>query len=76
MRAKDKSGNSMIMVIYPKDSVSEVITNRSVSGAPGLFVNAPSNEKLSSNLIGMNVYDNNDQDIRKIKDLVPTFADA
>jgi hypothetical protein len=55
VRAKDKSGNPIIMIINP-DSVSELVTNRSVSSA-GTFI-TPSGDKFGSNLIGLEVYDN------------------
>jgi glucose/arabinose dehydrogenase len=66
VRAKDKSGNPVIMIINP-DSVSEVVTNRSVSSA-GTFI-SPSGDKFGSNVVGLEVYDNTNQDIGKIKDL-------
>ncbi|MGA7384894.1 MAG: PRC-barrel domain-containing protein [Methylocella sp.] len=66
VRAKDKSGNPIIMIINP-DSVSEVVTDRSVSSA-GTFI-SPSVDMFGSNLVGTEIYDNNNQDIGKIKDL-------
>jgi hypothetical protein len=50
VRAKDKSGNPIIMIINP-DSVSEVVTNRSVSSG-GTFI-TPSGDKFVSNLVGL-----------------------
>ncbi|MDQ6701754.1 MAG: PRC-barrel domain-containing protein [Pseudomonadota bacterium] len=66
VRAKDKSGNPIVMIINP-DSVSEIVTDSSDSGA-GTFI-TPSGDKFGSNLVGLDVYDNNNQDIGKIKDL-------
>ncbi len=66
VRAKDKSGNPIMMIINP-DSVSEVVTERSDSSA-STFV-TPSGDKFGSNLVGLEIYDNNNQDIGKIKDL-------
>jgi len=66
VRAKDKSGNPIVMIINP-DSVSEIVTDRSDSGA-GTFI-TPSGDKFGSNLVGLEVYGNNNQDIGKIKDL-------
>ena len=69
VRAKDKSGNPVMMFISP-DSMSEVTamkTNR--SAASGEFMTVPSTDKLSSNVVGLNVYNDKNQDIGTIKDI-------
>ncbi len=86
IRAKDKAGDPVIMVINP-DSFSEVTyqssmnqnspnqTSRSSSSTSQAangdqaFVSIPQNEKLSSELVGLEVYNNDNQDVGKIKDI-------
>jgi PRC-barrel domain len=83
IRAKDQQGNPVIMSVSP-DSVTEISelgtsggngpsdngANASTSGASGpQFVSVGQNEKLSSNLVGLDVYDASNQSIGPIKDI-------
>ena len=78
IRAKDKSGDPVLMTISP-DSLTEVTamntdsngttggTQRSDKGAT--FVTIPNNDELSSNLVGLSVYNHDNKDIGTIKDI-------
>ena len=69
VHAKDSSGNPIMMVINP-DSVSEVTSY--TSNAPktaSTFSSVPQTDKLSSNMVGLDVYNTGNQDIGKIKDV-------
>jgi hypothetical protein len=83
IRAKDQQGNPVVMSVSP-DSVTEISelgtsgangpgdngANGSDNGASGSqFVSVGQNEKLSSNLVGLDVYNASNQDIGQIKDL-------
>jgi sporulation protein YlmC with PRC-barrel domain len=79
VRAKDSDGNPVMMSISP-DSFTEVTdvspTNGSTTGvattngmAAGQFVSIASNDELSSKLVGLNVYNDKNQDIGEIKDI-------
>ena len=83
IRAKDQQGNPVVMSVSP-DSVTELSelgtsgangpgdngANGSPNGASGpQFVSVGQNEKLSSNLVGLDVYNASNQDIGQIKDL-------
>ena len=83
IRAKDQQGNPVVMSVSP-DSVTEISevgtsgsngpgdnsANGSANGASGpQFVSVGQNEKLSSNLVGLDVYNASNQDIGQIKDL-------
>ena len=79
VRAKDADGNPVMMSISP-DSFTEVTdvspTNGSTTGvattngmAAGQFVSIASNDELSSKLVGLNVYNDKNQDIGEIKDI-------
>jgi hypothetical protein len=82
VRAKDESGNPVVMAISP-DSFTE-ITNLSTSsgGTTGAatgaatnassterFVSIPQNTEMSSKIVGLNVYNENNRDIGEIKDI-------
>lgn len=85
IRAKDQSGNPVIMSVSP-DQMTE-LTEVGTPGANGSatqndesqanadnqsaspFVTIGPNFKLSSNLVGLDIYDNNKQDIGQIKDV-------
>lgn len=83
IRAKDQQGNPVVMSVSP-DSVTEV-SELGASGANGAGNNGASNsangasnsqfvtinqdEKLSSNLIGLDVYNGSKQEIGQIKDI-------
>jgi sporulation protein YlmC with PRC-barrel domain len=77
IHAKDQDGNPIVMSITP-DSVTAVaaITNPSdaqstgtVSPGGAQFVTIDDNDKLSSNLIGLDVYNNSNQNVGQIKDI-------
>jgi sporulation protein YlmC with PRC-barrel domain len=81
VRAKDKNGNPVIMSISP-DSFTEVSEVSSAgsdniagpmdsnANAPGSqFVSIANSGALSSNVIGLDVYNNDNKDIGQIKDI-------
>jgi sporulation protein YlmC with PRC-barrel domain len=81
IRAKDKDGNPVIMNLTP-DSVSEVAevggsssnesseTNGSAAHPSGSeFTSIPASDELSSNLVGLDVYNNDNKNIGQIKDI-------
>jgi len=79
VQAKDKNGNPVTMFMNP-DSFTEV-TDVSMNGPSGqggqsaqsatnqTFATLPSKEDLSSKVVGLDVYNNANQDIGKIKDV-------
>jgi hypothetical protein len=78
VRADDKSGNAVMMSITP-DSMTELTrinaSGQNVSGqnkstiAGGMFTSIPSDDRLSSSVIGLDVYNDQKQDIGTIKDM-------
>lgn len=83
IRAKDQQGNPVVMSVSP-DSITEIselgtsgANGQDDSGAKGSansasgsqFVSVGQDEKLSSNLVGLDVYNASNQDIGQIKDL-------
>jgi hypothetical protein len=79
VRAKDKSGNPVMMLINP-DSVTEVLGAESGSNnqdsassgdtTQGTFAQlSPTGEDMTSKVVGLDVYNNNHQDIGTIKDI-------
>ena len=83
IRAKDQQGNPVMMSVSP-DSITEISelgtsgrngptdnsADASTSGASGpQFVSVGQNEKLSSNLVGLDVYNASNQNIGQIKDI-------
>jgi hypothetical protein len=77
VQAKDKTGNPVTMFITP-DSVAEVTTTTNGRGASdlkpeassgGMFANVPAKDDLSSNVVGLDVYNSANQDIGTIKDV-------
>jgi sporulation protein YlmC with PRC-barrel domain len=81
IRAKDKEGNPVVMNLSP-DSVTEVTevgtsgsddsdsTKGSAANSSGSeFVSIPNSDELSSNIVGLDVYNNQNSDIGKIKDI-------
>ena len=78
VQATDKSGNAVTMFIGP-NSMSEVTTvgsngqasgtNTGASGNGGMFTSVPANDELSSKVIGLEVYNNDHQNIGTIKDV-------
>ncbi|MGO9949278.1 MAG: PRC-barrel domain-containing protein [Steroidobacteraceae bacterium] len=83
IRAKDQQGNPVMMSVSPGSvtEVSELGTSSgtgsadnsadaATSGVSGSqFVAVDQNEKLSSNLVGLDVYNASNQDIGQIKDI-------
>ena len=80
VRAKDKSGNPVMIAVDP-NSIEEVAFQSNGSqangagaadrngGRQGTFTTVPSGDRLSSNIVGLNVYNNANQDIGTIKDV-------
>ena len=80
VQAKDKDGQPVTMLLAP-DSFTEVMDVQSkgqMSAAPamgaeaanaGSFTNLPAQEDLSSNIVGLSVYNNDRKDIGTIKDV-------
>ncbi|MGA2999612.1 PRC-barrel domain-containing protein [Bradyrhizobium sp.] len=80
VQANDKSGNPVTMFIGP-DSATEFTTvgsNDQTSGSTagksdmqsgGLFTNIPAKDELSSKVVGLDVYNNANQNIGTIKDV-------
>jgi hypothetical protein len=80
VQATDKSGNPVTMFIGP-NSMSEVTTvgaNGQPSGTStgdsakttdGMFTSVPASDELSSKVVGLDVYNNDHQDIGMIKDV-------
>lgn len=79
IRAKDQDGNPVVMSVSPDSftEVSEVGTSgpNSSSGSTAAsvptseFVPVGQNDDLSSNLIGLDVYNGSNQDVGQIKDI-------
>lgn len=75
IQANDKSGNPVTMFITP-DSMAEVTTvgsNQSTSG--GTFANIPAQDDLSSKVVGLDVYNDANQDIGTVKDIAFNGSD-
>ena len=75
VQANDKSGNPVTMFITP-DSLSEVTTVGSGvtaqnpgTSSGGMFATVPAKDELSSNVIGLEVYNNANENIGTIKDV-------
>jgi hypothetical protein len=78
VQAKDGSGNPVTMFINP-DSMAVLTSENGPVGqngsqtapsrAGGMFTNVPTQEGLSSNVVGLSVYNAANQDIGKIKDV-------
>jgi PRC-barrel domain len=80
-RAKDKDGNPVVMSISADSfaEVSEVGSSRSGNSvgpmdsnadAPGSrFVSIANSDELSSNVVGLDVYDNDNKSVGQIKDI-------
>jgi hypothetical protein len=80
VQAKDKSGNPVTMFINPtsmtmvtRDMPANASTkpnaNANTNASGSMFTDVASGESLSSKVIGLNVYNNNNQDIGEIKDV-------
>lgn len=80
VRAKDSDGNPVVMSVSP-DSFTELTgvntTNETTTGAAtanntagaGRFVSISGNDELSSKLIGLDIYNDKNQDVGQIKDV-------
>jgi hypothetical protein len=85
VRARDKSGHPIAMIINP-DSITEVVAEGATPGSKAqasdkadassdeqasgsLFTQVPATDRLSSSLVGTSVYDQSNQDIGTIKDV-------
>lgn len=69
VQANDKSGNPVTMFITP-DAMTEVTTvgsNNSSGG--GTFASIPAQDDLSSKVVGLDVYNDTNQDVGTIKDI-------
>ena len=80
VQATDKSGNAVTMFIGP-NSMTEVTTvgangqatatntGESAKNTGGMFTSVPATDELSSKVVGLDVYNNDHQDIGTIKDV-------
>jgi sporulation protein YlmC with PRC-barrel domain len=76
IRAKDSDGNPVVMSISP-DSFTEVmnINDTNTKGTTGnarsggTYVTVPQGDDLSSKVVGLDIYNNDDKDIGTIKDI-------
>jgi hypothetical protein len=73
VRADDKSGNAVMMSITPNSMTELTAINASSqnkgASAGGMFTTIPSGDRLGSGVIGLDVYNDQKQDIGTIKDL-------
>jgi sporulation protein YlmC with PRC-barrel domain len=76
VRAKDSDGNPVVMSISP-DSFAAVTTidgastttGRAPDAANDTYVSVPKESELSSQLVGLDIYNNDNKDIGTIKDV-------
>ncbi len=69
VQANDKSGNPVTMFITP-DAMTEVTTvGSNKSSGSGTFANIPAQDDLSSKVVGLDVYNDANQDIGTVKDI-------
>jgi hypothetical protein len=73
IQAKDKTGNPVTMFLSP-GSLTEVTDDSTGQNAKprvggGMFANVPATDDLSSKVVGLEVYNNANQDIGTIKDI-------
>jgi sporulation protein YlmC with PRC-barrel domain len=77
IHAKDKDGNPVVMNVSP-DSFTEMTevgdnaedsTGQMGNSSTSRFVSVPSGDELSSNLVGLDVYNNDNKNIGQIKDI-------
>jgi hypothetical protein len=79
VQAKDKSGHPVTMFINPT-SMTEIVSEGSApvsgmtSSANETFTKVPVTDRLASDIIGLPVYDQANQDIGKIKNIAYTRA--
>jgi len=71
VEAKDKSGNPVTMLLGPGSltEVTDIINPNAKSGDKGMFANIPAKEDLTSKVVGLSVYNNENKDIGTIKDV-------
>ena len=84
IHAKDKDGNPVVMPANPESpstEMTEVVGDKSADPAGSMdqsaagdfrgsrFVSLPSTDELSSNVVGLDVYNNDNKNIGKIKDI-------
>jgi sporulation protein YlmC with PRC-barrel domain len=77
VRARDKDGNAVMMSISPDQftEVTDVSNSHDTSGSAsagsgsGQFVTINGNDDLSSKLVGLDIYNNDQKDIGQIKDV-------
>jgi hypothetical protein len=80
VQATDKSGNAVTMFIGPNSMTevttvgangqpSETNTGESAKNTGGMFTSVPASDELSSKVVGLDVYNNDHQDIGTIKDV-------
>jgi hypothetical protein len=78
VQAKDKSGDPVAMMITP-NSVTEVVdqgsTTSGTSSGP-MFAKIPASDRLSSEIVGLDVYNKSKQDIGTIKDIAYAGPDV
>lgn len=82
VQAKDKDGHPVTLLLSP-DSLTEVMaiqpngqmpagTASTITVNAGSFTNVPTQEDLSSTVVGLSVYNNDKKDIGTIKDVAST----
>jgi hypothetical protein len=87
VQARDKSGNPVTMFIGPNsqtevttvganDQASDPSSGTSGMHSGGMFTNVPANDELSSKVVGLDVYNNANQDIGTIKDVAYNGANV
>ena len=80
VQATDKSGNPVTMFIGPNSmsevttvgangQASETNTSASAKNTGGMFTSVPASDELSSKVVGLDVYNNDHQNIGMIKDV-------
>ena len=80
VQAKDKSGNPVTIFIGPNsatevttvrsnDQASEPNAGKSGTRSGGMFTSLPAKDELSSKVVGLDVYNNANQNIGSIKDV-------
>jgi hypothetical protein len=82
VHAKDQDGNPVLMSISPDEfsemtAVNDTAANRDQSSSNTVgsssgsdtYINVPSNDDLSSKLVGLDIYNKDNKDVGKIKDI-------
>lgn len=79
VRARDQSGNPVSMFITPSsmeevttvgaNNVHHTATNPTDTSSDGVYATIPAGDELSSKLIGLDVYNQDNKDIGTIKDI-------